>query len=318
MFSREDAVELRSSLAPIEFAGPSNLNSQALAYADYYGLNFHQNSPLQAHRIGTIQSDSFQLVVQYFSVPIEQQRGTAFLVHGYFDHAGLYGNLIKHCLQQGFAVALFDLPGHGLSSGKFASIASFNQYSQAFLSLVAEAEKQQLNKPWYVIGQSTGAAVLVNCVIENSFPRESFAQTILLAPLLYPRNWKATRVLFSVTRWFLSSTNRNFSTNSHDQEFLDFLRTSDSLQSMKLPTDWVLAMIDYHKRFLEFQPQSQAINIIQGTEDQTVNWAYNIKKIEEKFVGTKTYLVNGGRHHLVNESKDYRERVFSLIDQLLK
>lgn len=317
MFSREDAVELRASLEPIEFARPSRFSPLALAYCDHYGLSFEQNSLLQSHRMGTVYSGSFTLVVQYFSVPLQDQRGTVFLVHGYFDHVGLYGNLIKRCLQQGLAVVIFDLPGHGLSSGKFASITSFNQYSQSFLSCIAEAEKQQLNKPWHVIGQSTGAAVLIDCIIDNNFPTENFEQTILLAPLLYPRKWKATLALFSLVRWFLSSTKRNFVTNSHDQEFLEFLRLSDKLQSRELPTDWVLAMIDYHKRFFKFEPQTQAINIIQGTDDQTVDWSFNIKKIEEKFVGTNTYLVSGAMHHLVNESSAYRERVFSLIDQLL-
>jgi alpha-beta hydrolase superfamily lysophospholipase len=75
-------------------------------------------------------------------------------------------------------------------------------------------------------------------------------------------------------------------------------------------------MVDYQKRFAEFPAKVQKFSIIQGTADETVDWKYNIKKIEEKFIGSKVYLVNGGMHHLVNESNDYREHVFSLINQL--
>ena len=268
------------------------------------------------HRIGIIESSRFQLVCQYFSVSIKRQRGTVFLVHGYFDHAGLYGDLIKYCLMHGLAVVVFDLPGHGLSSGKLSSIESFNQYSEAFLSCVTEAGKQLINKPRFAIGQSMGAAVLINCIIEKIFPPQDFDHIILLAPLLYPRKWNAMRFLFPLVSCFFSSMKRNFSTNSHDQEFLDFLRTSDSLQSKNLPVDWLLAMVDYQKRFAEFPTKVQKFSIIQGTADETVDWKYNIKKIEEKFIGSKVYLVNGGMHHLVNESKDYREHVFSLINLL--
>ena len=316
MFSRDDAVELRANLGPIEFAGPSNLSSLAIAYSDHYGLRFNQHSHLESHRIGIIESSRFQLVCQYFSVSIKRQRGTVFLVHGYFDHAGLYGNLIKYCLMHGLAVVVFDLPGHGLSSGKLSSIESFNQYSEAFLSCVTEAGKQLINKPRFAIGQSMGAAVLINCIIEKIFPPQDFDHIILLAPLLYPRKWNAMRFLFPLVSCFFSSMKRNFSTNSHDQEFLDFLRTSDSLQSKNLPVDWLLAMVDYQKRFAEFPTKVQKFSIIQGTADETVDWKYNIKKIEEKFIGSKVYLVNGGMHHLVNESKDYREHVFSLINLL--
>ena len=317
MFSRDDAVELRANLGPIEFSGPSNLSSLAIAYSDHYGLRFNQNLHLESHRIGIIESSRFQLVCQYFSVSIKRQRGTVFLVHGYFDHAGLYGNLIKYCLMHGLAVVVFDLPGHGLSSGKLSSIESFNQYSEAFLSCVNQAEKQLINKPWFAIGQSMGAAVLINCIIEKMLPPQNFEHIILLAPLLYPRKWNTMRFFFPLVRCFFSSMKRNFSTNSHEQEFLNFLRASDSLQSKRLPVDWLLAMVNYQKRFASFPIKVQKFSIIQGTADETVDWKYNIREIEEKFIGSKVYLVDGGMHHLVNESRDYRERVFSLINQLL-
>lgn len=317
MFSQEDAIQLRQSLSPFEFNGPSNLNKIAQGYCEHYGLSFDQNSALQSHRMGLVRSGDFELVCQHYLVPVEQQRGTVFLVHGYFDHTGLYGHLIKHCLQQGFAVVAFDLPGHGLSSGEPASISSFNQYSDALLKVISEAEYQQVNKPWIAIGQSTGAAVIVNGVIENNFPIQDFEQIVFLAPLVYPRNWARTRILFAIMRWFVAGTKRNFPINSHDKEFLEFLRFSDELQSQRLPKDWVVAMIDYHRRLSRFSTIDLPISIIQGTDDTTVEWGRNIRQLETKFSGTKTYLVNGGRHHLVNESREFRDAIFSLIDQVI-
>lgn len=317
MFSSEDPIKLRESLAPIEFSGTSNLGEIAQAYCQHYGLRFDQNLQLESHRIGTLRSRKFDLVCQYFSVPLYLQRGTVFLVHGYFDHAGLYGHLIKHCLQQGLAVIIFDLPGHGLSSGEKARIESFTHYSDALLRVISEADCQQVNKPWYTIGQSTGAATIIDAVIEKKFPFEDFDHSVLLAPLVYPRHWSRSRIFFSLLRWFVSSTRRNFAANSHDQEFLEFLRNNDPLQSRRLPRDWVLAMIDYQNRLKRFSTIDYAVSIIQGTDDGTVDWGRNIKLLETKFSGAKTYLINGGRHHLANESRELRDAVFSLIDQAI-
>ncbi|MED5413144.1 MAG: alpha/beta fold hydrolase, partial [Pseudomonadota bacterium] len=86
---------------------------------------------MKSHRMGLLRSYNFDLVCQSFCTSLDKQKGTVFIIHGYFDHTGLYGHLIKHCLQKGLTVISFDLPGHGLSSGDPASIDSFNQYSDA-------------------------------------------------------------------------------------------------------------------------------------------------------------------------------------------
>ena len=36
----------------------------------------------------------------------------------FFDHSGILKNLIKLCLDLDYTVVCFDLPGHGLSSGR--------------------------------------------------------------------------------------------------------------------------------------------------------------------------------------------------------
>ena len=268
--------------------------------------------------MGLLRSGNFDLVCQGFSAPLDQQKGTVFVVHGYFDHTGLYSHLIKHCLQKGLTVVAFDLPGHGLSSGESASIDSFNQYSDALLRVISEADYQQVNKPWYGIGQSSGAAVIVKAIVENKFPLRDFESSVFLAPLVYPKHWVRSCLLFAFVRWFIKETKLNFTNNSHDREFLNFLRSSDELQSSKLPRDWIIAMMDYQKRLRHFNTIDYPVNIIQGTEDDTVDWGRNIKQLETKFSGAKTYLINGGRHHLVNESHEFREVVLSLINRVIE
>ncbi len=330
MFSKVDAKQLRQDLQGIDFlrggAKPSfELGAAApqhyTAYTQYYGLNFSELDPdLKSARstIGTFSSGNYTLVCQHFLPSRHPPRKTAFLLHGYFDHAGLYRHLIKHLLKRGIAVIIFDLPGHGLSSGATASISSFQEYSTALVECLKLAKQQQVALPWITIGQSTGAAIIMDALLEKRLEKGfSLQDFILLGPLLRPRRWRRSRILFSLSRLFAASTLRKFSKNSHDAEFLEFLKNKDELQSRILPRDWVQAMIDNINRFEAAPRHEQSLQIIQGKGDGTVEWETNIPKVLEKFPGSKVHWVDEARHHLVNESVHYREQVFAIIDRIL-
>ena len=295
------------------------------AYKRHYGLNFSELDPnLKAAKstVGTFSSGNYELVCQHFLSSTQAPRKTAFLLHGYLDHAGLYRHLIKHLLERDIAVIIFDLPGHGLSSGATASISSFQDYSAAFVACLKLAKQQQLASPWLTIGQSTGAAIIMDMLLEKRLEKElakdiSLQDFILLGPLLRPKQWRRSKVMFSLIRLFAASTPRKFSKNSHDAEFLDFIKNKDELQSRILPREWVLAMMDYINRFEGSPRHEQSLQIIQGRGDGTVDWEKNIPKIVEKFPGSTLHFVDEAGHHLVNESVHYREQVFALIDRIL-
>ncbi len=323
MFSPNDAEALRQSLSPIQFQESTPDSALLEQYRAHYGLKLDTVERPVDHRLGTFSvtgayDNVFQVVCQYFSLPQARHRGTAFLLHGYFDHVGLYGHLIRHCLELGLSVVIFDQPGHGLSSGVPASIDSFARYVSGLDTCLQLADAQQLAKPWYMIGQSTGAAVLMDALQQQTVPLLYDARRfILLAPLLRPRHWPVTRLQFAVLRHFLSSTRRVFVDNSHDREFLEFLKNHDALQCQVIPIDWIQAMIDYQRRFYRAPIGRESLHVIQGTDDGTVDWQFNLDQIVAKFPESRTYMVAGARHHLVNESEYYRERIFGLISEMI-
>ena len=330
MFSTADANQLRQSLTNMVFLHDgtesqlgvgANASGLYSAYAQYYGLNFSELDPaLRDSRanIGTFTSGHYELVCQHFVPATYPPRKTAFILHGYFDHSGLYRHLIRHLLLQDIAVVIFDLPGHGLSSGETASINSFQEYSESFVRCLKLAGQQKLADPWLAIGQSTGSALIIEALLAERLQHSHALQdTILLAPLLRPRHWSRSRILFSLSKLFLASTPRKFSKNSHDVEFLEFLESKDEMQSRLLPRNWVQAMIDYINRFEEALSQDTPLHVIQGKGDGTVEWETNIPKILEKFLGSQIHWIEEAGHHLVNESTCYRERVFELIDEII-
>lgn len=316
MFSRGDAEALRAQLGPIDFRVPTPESALVSAYRTHYGLQFAETSADPGHHIGTFTSGDYKLVCQYFALPGESTRGCALLLHGYFDHTGLFGHLIRHCLSLGYSVVIFDLPGHGLSSGSPASIDSFQDYVAALSRCIALA-RDEVPGPLELIGQSTGGAVMLDSLLQQTPELTAVDHFILLCPLLYPVKWTTSRLLYYLMRVFTDASPRRFAANSHDQKFLAFLKNEDALQARQIPGLWVAAMIDYQRRFIKAAPTDKPLHIVQGTDDGTVDWQRNLAQIGKKFSGVTTHLVTDAKHHLVNESESYRGQVFSKITEIL-
>jgi len=174
---------LRTCLAPLTACQP--LTAEAQGYQRFYGLD------LSAHSwLGGFQAAGFDLVGQAW-LP-EQPIATLFLLHGYYDHMGLYRHVIEWALKQGFAVISCDLPGHGLSSGERASISDFAVYQQVLEVLFEQARALQLPRPWHLCGQSTGGAIAVDHLLHQGARSPIDGQVILLAPLVRPCSWRCT------------------------------------------------------------------------------------------------------------------------------
>ena len=65
-------------------------------------------------------------------------------------------------------------------------------------------------------------------------------------------------------------------------------------------------------------PQSELSPLVlQGKVDGTVDWQYNIPKIQDKFKQVRVRYIDKGRHHLVNESGPIRDELFQLVDEII-
>jgi alpha-beta hydrolase superfamily lysophospholipase len=284
-------------------------------YWQFYGLDLHRLG-LATQTAWLVQSHNYDICVQQFKA--KNELGKVLVLHGYYDHVGLYKYLIRECLELGFSVTAFDLPGHGLSTGERASIDSFDSYQDALVAVMQDVGIDAEHR-WSVIGQSTGGAVLIDFLTRNRFDRTSspFANVVLLAPLVRPVGWLKARVMLTLLRPFVSSIKRAFSENSHDQAFLKFIRTEDPLQHHRLEVDWVSALELWIPDVETRAKVDMAVSIIQGTDDQTVDWRHNVTVLERLFDEMSVYTIDDGRHHLVCESLEYREKVFAHLRRAL-
>ena len=307
-------------LKPEMFKLNSNFDSIE-SYLAFYGLD----TAAAAHEFVQFKSNGFELAGHVFK-PVNY-KATVFILHGYLNHCGLLSKLIKYLTGIGYAVAVYDLPGHGLSSGEPTAIDDFSQYSDSlndFLNTI----KPKLHGPYHIIGHSTGAAVILEYLLacterSRSEPpctepsRSVFDKVILAAPLERTDWWILEKIGFSISRLFSSFVPRVFRKVTSDKDFLRFIKYKDPLQARKISLNWVAAMFKWDQRIADAKTSTRPILVIQGLKDNIINWRHNIRFIQSKFKNSEVELIENCRHELFNESEKIRQEVFSQIKDFL-
>lgn len=321
MLTRSELHEIADQLPPLIFSAQGGndwvQSTLVQTYLSDYGINFTQEFPQLTHNFGCINAAGFKIAAQYW-LP-QNAQGTLVLVHGYYDHVGVFDHPIRFALHNNLAVITFDLPGHGLSSGEQAAINSFDQYADVLAEILRKSAGI-MKQPVYALGQSTGCAVIMNYLWRYAAQRnalEQFSKIAFCSPLVLPRGWRGLQLgssVYAVLRHFVRQIPRTFSQSSHDQKFNRFLKEQDPLQAHSLPLSWVGAMKSWHQTLLKLPPTQNNCLIVQGTADMTVEWQYNLPLLQQKLPQAKMIYVKDAGHQLVNESPEYRDQVFAAIE----
>ena len=264
--------------------------------------------------------DTVELAVHYW-LP-EKPVASLYVLHGYYDHVGLFANAIAFGLANNYAVIAFDLPGHGLSGGEPAVIDDFATYSLALDTVVEASKNLNLAGPKLAFAQSTGCAVLLKNQLDKkhaNIDKNFFDAQVLLAPLVRPRGWRSGQYLHLLLKPFVTQIRREFALNSHDQVFLSFLR-ADPLQSHILSVRWVTAMKYWLRQLTACEDNSLTVPtlIVQGKEDTTVDWQFNIPLLEKKLSNMSLLWLGDARHQLINETDAVRDQYMSTAAAFLK
>jgi len=309
-FSQQAVDALKQSLRPFDQSIDA-IHTDDAAVTSY--LNFYklpEPGPDLAVFLGRIDVKQ----VRIFSIAWQPSvsRGTAVIVHGYTDHIGLFNHLIQELLDRQLTVICFDLQGHGLSTGDYGDISDFDEYVTVLESVITFAN-EKFSGPQHALGQSMGGAVLLKYLIKHG-DSSQFASINLLAPLLRPSGWAFKRWLYRLTHKFRRSLRRVFRPSSLDKTFLDFVRFSDPLQQARLPVAWVGALDQWIWDFTQAKGCPQRINLIQGCADKTLDWRANLRVFKQKIPALQVHLIDNANHHLVNEIKPLRAKVFAALE----
>jgi lysophospholipase len=289
-------------------------NHLLASYLDHYSIDLVKEGNASLHEIWKSNINGYRIVEQRWQ-PTNTNGKVFILCHGYFDHTALYGKLIRWGLERGYTFHSFDLPGHGLSSGKQAAIDHFDAYSQVLSTII----KREDYLEYSLIGQSTGCAVILNSILNRSLnpainrPPQNIT---LLAPLVRTYHWEKLRWLYFLLKYVIRSIKRTFISSSHDKEFNQFLKNREPLQTKRIPLCWLGAMDLWIKQIKQFSPLGNIpTTIIQGTDDHTVDWHYNHPQIQRCLPQAIIHFVDDAYHHLVKESDEYWQQVVQLLNK---
>lgn len=307
-----DREAVLAAMPAFRFAATDEPGDPVYPYLRFYGLEPGPEAPNTAYRLGYLDAAGYRLAVHYYHQP--RSRGTVFLFHGYLDHTGLYTRIIHHCLAQGMDVLIYDLPGHGLSSGEPTAIQSFREYQRILLTVLA-LSRGQTAVPWIGVGQSTGGGVLVDYLLSCREAPDAiaFAGVVLLAPLVRPAGFRVGKLVHTLTRPFQDQWKRVFVANSNDSDFVRFLKDHDPLQSHGIAMAWLTALRRWVSRIEASLPVDYDLAIVQGEQDTTVEWRHNLRVLRRKFRRVRLYQIPEGRHHLVNEAEPILGQVLGAV-----
>ena len=297
-------------IEPIEQVEPDRYSPAVEKYFIHYGLDGDWYNA--EHLFGSFESAGFTLAAHLYKPT--QYTATVILLHGYLNHTGQFRNLIRYLLENGFAVAVYDLPGHGLSSGETAAIDSFDQYVQTTQDFMRVIRKY-LDGSYHAIGFSTGAAVLVEMMLENI--ATDFEKIVMAAPLIHWSAYEQSKGTYKVYNQFTDKITRFHRKNSSDKEYLIFNKTQDYLNAKHLSLKWVKALFDWNDKIEPMAACNRDVLVLQGDKDGTVEWHYNIDLIGKKFPNATIQMIPGANHELFNEAPEYKQQVLEFVSDFL-
>lgn len=291
-------------------------NQQVRGYLESYQLLGAVTC--SAYKIGRMLLDGNWVTLQSFSQKENRAaKGTVIILHGYMDHIGLYSHLIERLLADGLDVVCYDLSGHGLSDGDPLLVDDFKHYGLQLAELIKQLSSS-FTSPLHMIGQSTGAAVIMaQQLLYPSSTLLEMGERILLAPLVRPSLWRSIQQRFRWFKYVIKRVPRRYSYNSHDESFIRFITELDPLQHKHIPVRWVGAMLAWGDWIEQHKPVFGRIYMIQGTDDATVDWRHNMLVLGRLYPDLDLTLINGAKHHLVNESVFYRDQVFERVMRII-
>jgi alpha-beta hydrolase superfamily lysophospholipase len=288
------------------FPAACEMNEHIRRYVHHYKLPVEHAS----YRYGYEQIGTERLFLQSFRP--DHVKAQLLLLHGYYDHAGVFHDTILYFVQRGFHVWTVDLPGHGLSTGERASISNFTLYSESVKEIVNQ-HLSGLAVPVYLIAHSTGAAAAMDYLLYNE-EAAVIEKSVFVCPLVRSYRWNVSVAGSRLLSPFVSELKRVMRANSSNEAFLQFIK-QDPLQHDKVPLRWTDALVKWNDRIKKAVPSGSDVLVLQGKKDTTVDWQHNVVFLLKKFPHAAVHLVEDGKHHLLNERADIKDELFALIQQ---
>ena len=250
-------------------------------YFLYYNLDIEGSS----HYFGSFRSGDYLVAAHIFMPRFAIE--TVYLVHGYLMHSGYYNHFIKFLFEHNFAVAVFDLPGHGFSSGDLVDIHYFSDYAKVLHDFINYTKDTFIPPPFAIVGHDLGGAIVIDYLLTYE---SMFQHHILSAPLIRSKMWGFSTTGVTLFKGGIESIPAHIGDITSDAEYTEFLQNREPLRRDSIPLSWIDKFIEWNKKLDSLDIiNEKEILLFQGNLDIIADWKYNINLITHIFPHTDVY-----------------------------
>ncbi|MEM7402704.1 MAG: lysophospholipase [Myxococcota bacterium] len=231
--------------------------------------------------------------------------GSVVLVHGFSEYSGRYTHVVDALVHAGLNVLLFDLPGHGHSSGMQGHIDSFQQYVDSAKSAIDQANQLFDNADITLLGHSMGGLVSIHAVAQSpSLVRRLILSNPLCASRVRIPAWQRLLIhaIARVRPKQLFSLAIAPEKLSHNQQMVQ-LYANDPLCIRQGSARCLLQLQEAMQLCEQCTHQLQLPVLLQLASD---DWVVDINEARRLFAhyraaGSKTVVYEGFYHEIYNE-----------------
>jgi lysophospholipase len=263
-------------------------------------------------------------------------RGTVFLCPGRTEFIEKYFEAARELQGRGFAVAIFDWPGQGLSPRMQKDplkghVRTYGVFVDAFRKGV-EKLKPRAPKPHLILAHSMGSAIALEALRTRQVQVEAaaFSSPMWGVPIWFFQRWYARAARFFGFGGFYARPPgpvETFENNqlTHDEKRWQVHRSlveADPRLAVGEPTiGWVVATLnvlrELHAAAALDHLRKLPIVIAQATEDTVVRNAAQ-RRLHRRLKNSKLIPVDGAGHEILMETDPRREKFWKAFDELCK
>lgn len=270
-------------------------------------------------------------------------KGTVFVLQGRAEFIEKYGEVFAELHARGFAVAALDWRGQGgserqLRNPRKGHVEDFDDYLLDLDTLIAEAERRGMPKPFGILAHSTGACIALMAAGRGE---ARFRRMVMTAPLTGIAGLKrpgAARVLaraltsIGLSTFFVpggsgqSVSEKPFEGNvltSDPGRYATAHRWLEAEPSLAIgdPTiGWADAafdaMADFHEENFGRENRTPILMLLAGA-DQVVDTAAS-EALAQSMRETSAIILAGARHEILMENDAIRMRFWTAFDAFMK
>ena len=263
--------------------------------------------------------DELQLFGQSWQ-PEDRPRAVVCLVHGMGEHSGRYAHVADALTQAGYALFVFDIRGHGKSSGPRGHTPSYEALMKDISSLLEVVNKRFPQLSSFLYGHSLGGNLVLNYVLRRQSHLKGVIATDPWLRLAFePPRFKIILAQITNYIWPSFSQKNGLDTKvlSRDPEVVHAYE-NDPLVHDHISARMFISIYQAGQWALEHDSEfSLPLLLMHGGDDKIISVEAS-KEFANKIPEKCTFKIWDGLYHEIHNEPEKKEVFKFLIDWLDK